>query len=429
MLSRLFKSKNLKNSYWIIGEQVFQMLLSLLVGIWTARYLGPSNYGTLQYTAAFISFFLNIASLGMEGVIIKKMIEKPDEEGVYLGSAIVFRLVAGLLSSIAIILLILILNPGDVLKLVLVLIQTTQFIFKSSEILNAWFQRRLQSKYVSIGKMLASIIVSAYKIFLLITAQDLVWFAVSYALTDFVLAAVLVFYYKREGGQKLSFDFTKGWTLLIGSYHFVLADIMSSIYVYSDRIMIGKMMSDADVGFYTTAATINMMWLFVPNAIIKSFRPTIMELKEKGNEFLYIRRTEQLMSTIFWLSTGVAIVLSILGRFAIHILYGDAYLPAVAPLIVLSWSTVFAVTSMTRGVWILSEGKNKYVKHFTFIGAFLNVLMNLILIPTWGIWGAAFSTLITEIVVCVVSPYFFKETRALGKMVVRSILCKWYFNK
>lgn len=429
MLSRLFKSKNLKNSYWIIGEQVFQMLLSLLVGIWTARYLGPSNYGTLQYTAAFISFFLNIASLGMEGVIIKKMIEKPDEEGVYLGSAIVFRLVAGLLSSIAIILLILILNPGDVLKLVLVLIQTTQFIFKSSEILNAWFQRRLQSKYVSIGKMLASIIVSAYKIFLLITAQDLVWFAVSYALTDFVLAAVLVFYYKREGGQKLSFDFTKGWTLLIGSYHFVLADIMSSIYVYSDRIMIGKMMSDADVGFYTTAATINMMWLFVPNAIIKSFRPTIMELKEKGNEFLYIRRTEQLMSTIFWLSTGVAIVLSILGRFAIHILYGDAYLPAVAPLIVLSWSTVFAVTSMTRGVWILSEGKNKYVKHFTFIGAFLNVVMNLILIPTWGIWGAAFSTLITEIVVCVVSPYFFKETRALGKMVVRSILCKWYFNK
>lgn len=405
------------------------MLLSLLVGIWTARYLGPSNYGTLQYTAAFISFFLNIASLGMEGVIIKKMIEKPDEEGVYLGSAIVFRLVAGLLSSIAIILLILILNPGDVLKLVLVLIQTTQFIFKSSEILNAWFQRRLQSKYVSIGKMLASIIVSAYKIFLLITAQDLVWFAVSYALTDFVLAAVLVFYYKREGGQKLSFDFTKGWTLLIGSYHFVLADIMSSIYVYSDRIMIGKMMSDADVGFYTTAATINMMWLFVPNAIIKSFRPTIMELKEKGNEFLYIRRTEQLMSTIFWLSTGVAIVLSILGRFAIHILYGDAYLPAVAPLIVLSWSTVFAVTSMTRGVWILSEGKNKYVKHFTFIGAFLNVVMNLILIPTWGIWGAAFSTLITEIVVCVVSPYFFKETRALGKMVVRSILCKWYFNK
>ena len=429
MLSRLFKSKNLKNSYWIIGEQVFQMLLSLFVGIWTARYLGPSNYGTLQYTAAYIAFFINIASLGMEGVIIKKMIEKPDEEGAYLGSAIVFRLFAGLLSSLAIVILILVLNPGDVLKLVLVLIQTTQFIFKSFAILDAWFQRRLQSKYVSIGKMLASIIVSIYKIYLLVTAQELVWFAVSYALTDFVIAAVLVYYYKKEGGQKLQYSFEKGKTLLLGSYHFVLADIMSAVYGYSDRIMIGKMMSDADVGFYTTAATVSMMWVFVPNAIIKSFRPTIMEYKEKGNEAMYIRRLEQLISTVFWLSVGVALVLTVLGKFAIHVLYGEAYLPAAAPLMVLAWSTVFAVTSMSRSTWILSEGKNRFVKHFTLIGAVLNVVLNVILIPIWGIWGAAFATLITEIMVCVLSPFFFKDTKYLGRIVVESIVCKWFFHK
>ena len=60
MLSKLFKSKNLRNSYWIIGERIFQMLLTFVVGILTARYLGPSNFGTLSYTAAFISFFTNI---------------------------------------------------------------------------------------------------------------------------------------------------------------------------------------------------------------------------------------------------------------------------------------------------------------------------------------------------------------------------------
>lgn len=428
MLSSLYKSKNLRNSYWIIGEQVFQMLLQLFVGIWTARYLGPSNYGTLQYTAAFISFFINIASLGMEGVIIKKMIECPEKEGEYLGSAIVFRLVAGLLSSVAIVILILILNPGDTLKLVLILIQTTQFIFKACTILDAWFQRRLQSKYVSIGKMVASIVVSGYKIFLLVTAQSLIWFAVSYALSDFVIAAVLIYFYKRENGQNLKYSFNSGKVLLLGSYHFVLADIMSAIYGYSDRIMIGKMMTDADVSFYTTAATVSMMWLFVPNAIIKSFRPTIMELKEQGNETLYIRRLQQLMSSIFWLSTGVAVVLSVLGKITIHILYGEAYLPAAAPLIILAWSTVFAVTTMTRSIWILSEGKNKYVKHFTFIGAVLNVLLNFALIPTIGVLGAAFATLSTEVVVCIIAPFFFSATRPLGKIVISSIICQWYFK-
>lgn len=429
MLSRLFKSKNLKNSYWIIGEQVFQMLLSLLVGIWTARYLGPSNYGTLQYTAAYISFFINIAALGMEGVIIKEMIAHPNEEGTYLGSAIVFRLVAGLLSSIAIVILILLLNPGETLKLVLVLIQTTQFIFRSCNILDAWFQRRLQSKYVSIGKMAASIVVSGYKIFLLVTAQELVWFAFSYALTDFVLAAVLIYFYKKEGGQKLKYNYNKGMELLQGSYHFVLADLMSAIYGYSDRIMIGKMMTDADVGFYTTAATVSMMWLFVPNAIIKSFRPTIMEYKEKGDEQMYRRRLEQLMSSVFWLSVGVALVLTVLGELAIRLLYGEAYLPAAAPLVILVWSTVFAVTSMSRQIWILSENKNKYVKHFSFLGASLNVVLNLFLIPVWGIWGAAMATLVTEFLICVIAPFFFKDTNVLGCIVLRAITLKWYFNK
>lgn len=428
MISRLFKSKNLKNSYWIIGEQVFQMLLNLLVGIWTARYLGPSNYGTLHYTAAYISFFLNIASLGMEGVIIKEMIAHPKDEGLYLGSSIVFRLVAGLLSTIAIVLLIVVLNPGETLKLILVLIQTTQFIFKSCGILDAWFQRRLQSKYVSIGKMAASIVVSCYKVFLLVTAQSLVWFAFSYALTDCVLALVLIYFYKREGGPKLQFQFGKGWMLLLGSYHFVLADIMSAIYRYSDKIMIGKMMTDADVGFYTTAATVSTMWLFVPNAIIKSFRPTIMEFKEKGDEIMYIRRLEQTMSTVFWLSTGVAFILVVLGKLAIRILYGEAYLPAAVPLIVLAWSTVFAVTSMTRSTWILSEGKNRFVKYFTLIGAILNLSLNFIFIPLWGIMGAAIATLATEVLVCVVAPFFFRDTRPLGKIVVNSILCKWYFK-
>lgn len=429
MLSRLFKSNNLKNSYWIICEQVFQMLLSLLVGIWTARYLGPSNYGTLQYTAAYISFFINIAALGMEGVIIKEMIAHPDEEGTYLGSAIIFRLVAGLLSSVAIVLLIVILNSGDTLKLVLVIIQTTQFIFRSFEILNAWFQRRLQSKYVSIGKMAASIIVSGYKILLLVTAQELVWFAFSYALTDFVLASVLIYFYKREGGQKLKYSFIKGKELFLGSYHFVLADIMFAIYGYSDRIMIGKMMTDADVGFYTIAAGVSTMWLFVPNAIIKSFRPTIMEFKEKGNEIMYKRRLEQLMSTVFWLSAGVALVLTVLGKLAVQIMYGDAYLSSTAPLVILVWSTVFAVTSMSRQIWILSENKNKYVKLFSFMGATLNVILNLILIPIWGIWGAAIATLVTEFLICVIAPFLFKQTNELGHIVLRAIAWKWYFNK
>ena len=85
------KNKEIKNAGWIIGERIVQMLISFLIGILSARYLGPDNYGSLNYTASFITFFTSVATLGMDGVIIKKMIEHPDKEGNLIGGSIILR--------------------------------------------------------------------------------------------------------------------------------------------------------------------------------------------------------------------------------------------------------------------------------------------------------------------------------------------------
>lgn len=207
-LDRLIRNnKAIQNAGWIIGEQIFQMIISLVVGILSARYLGPSNYGTLNYTASFVNFFLSIATLGMEGVVVKKLISHPDQEGVYLGSCMVFRLVASCLSAASIFLIVVALNPDDHLKWGLVSLQSMQLLFKSVYILDSWFQRHLKSKYVSIGKIIACIIVSTYKILLLVTSKSVVWFAISNSLTDCVVGVVLLLFYKKEKAQRLSFSF------------------------------------------------------------------------------------------------------------------------------------------------------------------------------------------------------------------------------
>lgn len=427
LFRKLYKSKNLRNSYWMIGEKVFQMLLSLVVGILTARYLGPTNFGTLNYTAAFIAFFTNIAALSMNSVMIVKLIHYPDQEGQYLGSALLYRVIAALLSSISIACLIVILNPGDSLKLTLAMIQSIQLLFKAFDILDVWFQRRLKSKYASIGKMLASLVVSAYKIFLLVTYKGLVWFAFSNVLSDFVIAAVLLLFYKLECGQKLEIRIEIGNELLKESYHFLFADLMSALYTYLDRIMIGGLMTDADVGFYSVAVSVSGMWIFVPVAIINSYKPTVLEYKANGNEKQYRLRLKQLIASIFWLSTFVALIVTLLGRVAVGMLYGESYLPAVIPLVFLTWAEVFGVTSMTRVIWILSENKSQYVKLYVFIGTVVNCILNYILISNIGIVGAALATLITQIVVCIFAPLFFRETRALSYTVIDAISLRWLF--
>ncbi len=193
---KFLKNKEVANAAWIIGEQIFQMALSFVVSVLSARYLGPSNFGLMNYTASFLTFVTSIVTLGMDGVIIKKMIAQEDKEGEFLGSAMAFRLASAILSGIGVIIVVYCLNPGDMLVLTLISLQSIQLIFKALHILDAWFQRHLQAKYISLAKMVACIVVSAYRLFLLITAKDIRWFAFSNTLTSIITTGILYLAYK-----------------------------------------------------------------------------------------------------------------------------------------------------------------------------------------------------------------------------------------
>ena len=97
------KSKESKNASWIIGGKILQMILSLFVGALSARYLGPANYGTINYGMALTSFFMSFCTLGLHNIVVKDFVENPEDQGKTLGSAIFMRMLSSLASSIMII--------------------------------------------------------------------------------------------------------------------------------------------------------------------------------------------------------------------------------------------------------------------------------------------------------------------------------------
>ncbi len=426
---KFMKNKEIKNAGWIIGERIVQMVLSFIVGILSARYLGPENYGSLNYTASFVTFFSSIATLGMEGVIIQKMIAHPDKEGNFLGGSIILRFISSVFSSAMVIAIVVLLNPGDAEKLILVSLQSLQLIFQTLNIFDSWFQRHLQSKYISIAKILASIVVMSYKLYLLATAKSVVWFAFSNSLTSIVVSIVLLIFYKKSKSSPLKWDIQSGLYVLKDSYHYIFSGLMVAIYGQMDKIMIGKMLSDASVGLYTTGISICSMWIFVPTAIINSFRPTILSLRQSGQIELYNKRLRQLYSVIIWMCIGVAAVICALAPIIISLLYGEAYMGAVSTLRIAIWLEVFSMIGTARGIWILAEKKNKYVKYYLAIGACVNLILNALMIPAWGIEGAAIATLITQITTSLVAPLFFKATREHTKIVIEAFFLSWLFKK
>lgn len=418
----ILSNPTVRNAKWMIAEQMVQMLISLILGVLTARYLGPSNYGVINYCAAYVAFFTSVCTLGLEGIIIKELVNHRDEEGEIVGTGILMRLAASAISIVSILVILLFMDPGNTLVLKVAFLQSLVLIFRSFELIDYWFQSYLQSKYVSILKSISYVLVAVYKVYILATNKSVEWFAFSTSL-DFLLIAIMIMiaYFKR-GGDKLTFSMPMAKRLIRQSYHFILSSLIVTIYSQMDKIMIGQMLNDTQVGLYSAAVTICNYWVLIPTAMINSARPTIMEEKRKGDEALYQKRMRQLYAVLIWVGIAVSIVVSVFSRLILHILYQERYLAASSTLAISIWYTTFSTLGTARGIWIVCEDKNAYVKKYVLWGAVINFVLNYLFIPIWGIDGAAIATLITQIFTCVFAPMLYRETRSHTKLIFDALL-------
>lgn len=420
---RIINSNFFKNTGWMVFAQIYQMVISLIIGVISARYLGPSNYGIISYGASYISFFTIFSALGLEGVVVKEMISNREKEGVILGSSILMRLFAGFLSMISVCLIVKFINPGDDTLLIVVFLQSIAILFNAFNIIDTWYQSYLKSKVSTIIKCLAYTIMAGYKVILLIAGKGVEWFAFSTSLDSIAIAVLFIRKYKNDSDKKLYSNATTIKYLFRNSYHLIISNMMAVIYSQMDRIMIGKMIGETHVGYYTAAATICNMWVFIPQALANSARPLIMDLKNKDEE-LYIKRLKQLNFAIFWIGIVFSVLICVLAKFIIVILYGREYMLAEGPLMLIIWSTVFSSLSYSRAIWMISENKQNYTKYILIWGVIINFLLNYVLIQSMGINGAAIATLITEILCCFVAACFYKSTRPYVVCLIQSIFGK-----
>ena len=383
IIKKLKGNRFFSNVIWDMGGKVFQMFLTLVVGMLTARYLGPSNYGVIGETASYVSFFSVICQLGFNSTAVKEIMDNKEREGEILGTAIFFRVCTSLISTVAITCLLYVLKDGDRVIVWVAFLQSLSLVFQSFEMIHYWYQSRLET-HVSVKiQSFAYIVMAVYKIALLVLGKSVEWFAFSTALEMAVVAAALIFIYGKGEGKKLTISIDAGIELLKSSYHFILSGLMVTIYSEMDKIMLGEMLSEAAVGFYTAATKVSSMWSFVLIALINSSRPVIISSRNHSQE-LYVKQNKRLYAAVIWIGIAAGLGITALGKWIIYFMYGEAYLPATSSLQISAWYTMFAMLGTARGIWIVCENKAKYVKYYLGIGAVINVILNYLLIPAFG---------------------------------------------
>lgn len=294
MLKKIFerfkRSKEAINASWLIIGKVIQMVLSFAVSVITARYLGPGNYGIINYATAYVAFFTSLCTLGINSVIVKDFIERPDEEGITIGTTLFMRVISSALSSAMIVIIVAFVDRGEPTTILVSGLCGISLIFQVFDTINYWFQARYKSKITAIATLLAYIITSIYKIILFILGKSVAWFAFATSVDYICLAIFLLLAYKKNGGPKFRVSLKKGKYLLSQSYHYILSGMMVAIYGQTDKLMIKQMLDSTNVGYYSLASSINSMWVFVLAAIIDSLVPTIMKYHKEGNIEAYKKK-------------------------------------------------------------------------------------------------------------------------------------------
>jgi len=420
----LFRNKSVKNAGWIMGEKILQMLISLVVSVLTARYLGPSNSGLVQYGLSFTAFFASVCTLGINSLLVKEFVDRPEQEGMVLGTALVLRSISSLLSAVVIVAVVSIIDRDEPTTILVVMLCSIGLVFQVFNAFNYWFQRHLQSRYTAIATFIAYVVTAAYRVVLMATGQPVTWFALATSVDYICLAVLLLVFYRKSGGQKLGFSWEYGKELLSRSKHFILSGLMVAIYAQTDKLMLKQMLDTAQTGFYSTATSVNNMWCFVLAAIIDSMYPGIMESHKAGNEALFQKKNKQLYAAVFYISLFVAVGFSVFADLIIKILYGQAFLPAAAPLRIVAWYTAFSYLGVARNAWIVSKNKQRHLIKLYASAAIGNVVLNFLLIPVWGVNGAALASLSAQVLTGFVLPFFIKDLRENAKLMLDGILLK-----
>ena len=403
--------KYFANTSWLLGERVLRMVVSLFVGIYVARYLGPERFGLLSYSLSFVMLFSSLSSFGLDDILVRELVQRPEQRNNLLGTVFWLKVCGTILMGTAIA-LVLKFKPEDQQTYWMIAIITFGFLFQATNVVDFYFQSQVQSKFAVRAQAIQLILTSLFKIYLVWNQAELIWFAFALMLDQVVVAVLflLVYHWKIEWFPFLSFTWIQAKKLMIDAWPLIFAGMVVSVYMKIDQVMLKEMLDAKAVGVYAAAVKLCEAWYFVPTAVIASLFPAIITAR-KNSETLYEERVQKLYDLMVWVAVAVALPTTLFADWVILILYGADFQEAADVLKMYIWAGVFVSLGVASSKWLIAENLERYSFYSTLLGAILNIVCNFYLIPIYGIRGAALATLISYGTAAYLSMALFEKTR------------------
>lgn len=421
--------KYLLNTSWMMLEGLVRIVLSFFVGVYVARYLGPEKLGILSYSQSFVGLFLAIANLGLDEIIVRELVVNKEDQDTILGTAFLTKLSgAGVVFLVIIAITFFMDNSRE--TTICIILYAAYLLLLPIQVINCYFRSVVQSKYTVYVRFVQLSISSVIKVALVLTDSHLIWFVVVVIIEGLIsmIGLIYVFHIKKGSLFKWRFSFALAKSLLSRSWLLVLSGLTVSIYMKIDQVMIKNLLNTEAVGYYAVAVKLTDIWYFIPGVITTSLFPSILKSKDFSSEH-YQKRLQKLYDFMLWSAIGFALPVSFLANWIVYFIYGEQYSNAGAILSIYVWASVFYFVNTANEKWFLAEQLEWCIFIRSFLGAIVNVILNILLIDIYGVKGAALATICSIAFVAYFSLLLFKVSRGGFIMVTRSINIFGVFNR
>jgi O-antigen/teichoic acid export membrane protein len=399
-----------KNTNWLFFGRLSTLLVSFFVSIYVARYLGPSNYGLLSYVISFVSLFSFMTNLGLDQIFARELVKHPEQERELLGTALALKCVGGVTAFVLALLVSLYLK-NDFFTRSLVFIIGLSSLFQPLLIIIGYYQSKADNKYPAIISLLVTVLLSMFKIFVISHDKGLYYFSFVFALEPILYATFLTYLFIKKEYSLFSWKFNPkiALSLFRDSWPLMLTAAFTVMYTRVDQIMIKHLLGQTSVGLYDVGVRIAEFWYFVPGIFVTALYPALINA-QKNNIESYRRRLGYLFSFLIIISTLFALPLSIFSSKIMVLLYGVAYTASAHILAIYVWAGVAVSLWIGVSQFLIVENNRYTIFTASLVSMTSNVVLNFILIPRFGIEGAAYATLFSYFLLPVTA-LFFKKTR------------------
>jgi len=389
-----------KNIFFLSLADILSKIINFFYVALTARYLGAANYGMLMFALAFVEICSIGLDLGLSTVLTREVAKDKSRMNKYVNNILSIKLGLSLITLIIIGLILYLTSYRQELDIVIIVLLSMTVMNSLTSVFNSIFQAHNKMQFVSVGRILISLITFLGALALIGAKASVADFSYLYLVASLVVFVISWFIYKLYFKGKISLSFNiKFWKYILKlALPFAASVIFAAIYYRIDSVMLKIFTDDAEVGYYNAAYGLIFAISFIQAIVISAIFPIMSKLYLESKSLLqtvFVNSFKLLAVLAFPIGVGV----TLLADKFILIIYGAGYGNSILVLKILIWSLVFMLLNITFANLLNVINKQKIVAYQIIAASIFNVLANLYAIPKYGLLGASLTTVISEIFV------------------------------